>query len=305
MVKIAINTNHKNKMPTHLYGSEIKNWWKTFNGDFRNYKLPVKKLMGAIQNGYSYTTQHHRYRKSDNFICGQHIGLDFDTGNDRSAIGTLLENKFIKRNASFIHTTASHTTDKPRTRVIFILEVPIRSRAKYSLLAEAFAETFSTNGGADVSCKDPVRLFFGAENCEIYELGNILKLKTAAKHIVLPYKEKLVEQQKTTMELTSIKAISDGDFVLTRLVNKILDAPNGEKWYTLGKVSRTAGGYVAGGYFSEQLAFDVLFQAIASRQSTKDLDIARDRIQWGIRVGKTEPLYTEQDLDPLLQGLFA
>ena len=304
MVKIAINTKHKNKMPTDIYGQDLRKWWNQFNGNFNNYKVPVEVLIEQIRKGYSYTTQHRRYRKSDNFICGQHIGLDYDTRDDRSSIGTLLENEFIRDNANFIHTTASHTDERPRTRVVFILEIPIRSRKKYSLLAEAFAETFSTNGGADPSCKDPVRIFFGAENCQVVGIGNKLSF-SAAKEIVIPYKEKL---EKLTQDVRNTRiglAISDGGFVLNNLVDKILDAPNGQKYNTLIRVSRTAGGYVAGGYFTQQYAYDILFQAIASRPSTKDLTIAQNSITWGLRTGQTEPLYLEEDKDPLIQGLFA
>ena len=304
MVKIAINTNHKNKMPTDIYGHELRNWWNKFNGDFNNYKVPVEVLIEQIRKGYSYTTQHRRYRKADNFICGQHIGLDFDTGDDRSSIKSLLNTPFIQDNASFLHATASHNNLKPRSRAVFILERPIYSKSKYSLLTEAFTETFSTSGGADQSCKDPVRIFFGAENCQVVNIGNILTFQ-AAKEIVEPYKDKLQKLRETVRNTNHGTAISDGGFVLNNLVNIILDAPNGQKYNTLIRVSRTAGGYVAGGYFTEQYAYDILFQAIASRPSTRDLHIAKNSIEWGLRTGRTEPLYLEEDKDPLIQGLFA
>lgn len=303
-MKIAINLQHKDKMPRLLSGTEIKSWWRKFNGDFRNFDLPeLSLLIKEIQNGHAYTTQHRGYRKADNFRCGQHVGLDFDTGDRRSSFEGILEDSFIKNNAYFLHTTASHTRKHPRARVVFVLEHPIYSVGKYSLLTESFAETYKTNGAADPSCKDPVRIFFGATGCTVLELGNILTLEKAAE-IVLPYKDKLKQRQDLIAQHhCQINSHVDREFLIRNMISKIQAAPDGEKWYILGKVAREAGGYVGAGYFTESDVFNPLFQAIASRPSTRNLDTAKERLEWGISAGKTEPLYLEEDLDPLLQSM--
>lgn len=304
-MKIAINPTHENKMP-RLSGSAMKDWWRKFNGGFNNFDLPdADMLIAEVKNGHAYTTQHTQYRKADNFRCGQHVGLDFDTGDHRSSFAGILEDEFIKDNAYFLHTTASHTEHTPRARAIFILEREIYSVEKYSLLTEAFAETYKTNGAADPSCKDPVRLFFGSRDCTVLYLGNTLTFNKAAE-IVNPYKGKMSEVRKVRAgHINPVAQYMDRGFLIDGLVGKILNAPNGNKWYILGKVSREAGGYVGAGYFDETYMFNQLYQAISSRPSTQDLDVAEETISWGLTIGQMEPLYLEEDKDPLIQKMFA
>lgn len=280
----------------------VKEWWREFNGQFTNFDLPsVDPLVWAITNGYSITTQHAGYRKRDNFVCGQHIGLDFDTGDERSDVGRLCENSFIKEHASFLHTTASHTDRKPRSRVVFILEKPVYNESSYSLLAEAFADTFSTNGGADQSCKDPVRLFFGSENCSVTRLDNVLTF-TKANEIVAPYKAMKTEREATRYRGGPINVSGDAGWKIEQELTKLAVAPDGQKWHVLTKVSRTIGGYVGAGYIDNQTAFNQLLTTIAGRAD--DTAIATSTIEWGLRVGSTQPLYLAEDADPLLRRMF-
>ena len=177
-MKIAINQHHTGKMPTNLPAEQTQTWWRKFNGQFKNFNLPsTEQIIWSIREGYALTAQHNGYRRRDNFVCGQHLGLDFDTENEYSSMRTLGNNKFIASEASFIHTTYSHTVKHPRSRVIFILERPIYSKEKYTLLAKAFVAKFPF---ADSSCKDPTRIFFGAKDCVVRDLGNVLTLTRAA-----------------------------------------------------------------------------------------------------------------------------
>lgn len=301
-VKVAINTNHKNKMPTGLAPLELKQWWRTFNGGFKNFTIPIEHFLAAITKGFAYTAQHTGYRKAEQFLCGQHIGLDFDTGDHRSSIEGLLQDDFIHDRAAFIHTTASHKDSAPKARVIFLLDRPVYSVGKYSLMTEAFAETYKTNGSADPSCKDPVRLYFGAENCTIIELDNMLSFDDVAS-IVVPYKEskrRLIITEKT------VGSGSPSEFtnMSNSLINTLLSAPDGAKWHTLIKISRAFGGYVASGYTDETTAFNELYNAISSRGSVENLGVAEDAITWGLRVGQQEPLSLDRIEDPIARQLF-
>jgi hypothetical protein len=301
-IKIAINPNHKNKMPTGLGALELRKWWRTFNGGFSNFTIPVQKFKEAIGRGHAYTAQHKGYRKAEEFLCGQHVGLDFDTGDHLSSIEGLFQDDFIQENAALIHTTASHKESAPKARVIFILERPIYSVKKYALVTEAFAETYKTNGSADPSCKDAVRLFFGAEGCEILDLGNVLTMRDAA-YIVNPYKEKLAKSRVTAKPVVT-GTPDEFTGVANSLVNRVLSAPDGAKWDTLVKISRTFGGYIASGYIDETSAFNELYNAISSRGSVDNLKTAEDAINWGLRVGQQAPLDLEKIDDPIARGLF-
>ncbi len=82
-MKIAINQQHQGKMPVDLSADKTKRWWREFNGQFKNFDLPsTEQVIWSIHEGYALTAQHSGYRRRDNFICGQHLGLDFDTENE-------------------------------------------------------------------------------------------------------------------------------------------------------------------------------------------------------------------------------
>jgi len=141
-------------------------------------------LADAIYTGHAITTWHKdRWRSSANYLCGQHLGLDMDTEDERSTIKRLCNDKFIARHASLIHTTISHQAEAPRARVVFLLDTPIMQAMNYSLAAAALLWVF---GSADRQCKDPCRFFYGAPGCELEYLENELPLATV-KRIIMQY----------------------------------------------------------------------------------------------------------------------
>lgn len=150
-------------------------FWPTFNASFYNREIEPDYLMQAVYNGQSITTWHKdHWRTSGNYICGQHLGLDFDSGDDNSRMASLLKDKFILKYAAFIHSTISHTDEAPRSRVIFLLDTPIMQPKNYVLASTALLWLYGT---ADRSCKDCVRLFFGSPNCQFEYINNVLPLE--------------------------------------------------------------------------------------------------------------------------------
>lgn len=294
-VRVAINPNHRDKMPK-LSGEEMRKWWRKFNGEFVNVYIPIEKFVVAIQNGYAYTAQHIQYRKADNFLCGQHIGLDFDTGDWNSSIEYLSNVPFIRDNAAIIHTTPSHTPERPRARVIFFLPFQFRKVEKYSLITEAFAHKF---GHADTSCSDPVRLFFGSSDCEVHVMHNVLDMDT-----VIDVVKKHLDTKKKRIAERPEKATVNGS--ISRIWNTMLEnlatTPEGQRWNKLGSISVAAGGYVSGGYMTWQQAYDDLYNTISPMGAMPDY-VARNRIAWGLEAGRQEPLYLEEDLDPILRSI--
>ncbi len=154
---------------------------------------------------------------------------------------------------------------------------------------------------ADPSCKDPTRIFFGAKGCVVSNLGNILTLKRAAE-VVVPYKEKITQYQQSTTP-RELKGLNDNiNYLAQALLDKVANAPDGQKWDTLSRVSRALGGYVGAGYCDESTIHSLLIQAIMPR--AKDLAAANKAISWGLRIGKQDPLYLDEDLDSVIQALF-
>lgn len=176
MYKIAVSRyTVKRKIP---YSDPF---WPRFNAGFENQALHAPQIAECIWNGQPVTTQHaHNWRKIENYLCGQHLALDFDTEDERSTLPLLMKDKFISKYAAFLHTTISHTPEKPRARVFFVLDTPIMQPKNYVLSATALLWLFGT---ADPRCKDAVRFFYGAPNCEIELLGNELPMDVLKKLI--------------------------------------------------------------------------------------------------------------------------
>lgn len=299
---VAINYNHRGKMPPDMGEEESKRWWNKFNGEFTNRYLEVGELINCIRTGYAHTSQHNKYRsylKKNNFICGQILALDLDTMDERSTFDYLVRDPFIAKYASFLYTTPSHTDISPRCRVVFVLDRHISDGKKFTLLAESLVYRY---GLADGSCKDAVRLFFGSMDCKVLELGNVLTLESAASELVKPYQEYLHQREIEHQErLKTIQVVSAGgvpEKILEAhskaLLNKVQYAPNGEKYATLRDISRTMGGYVGGGYYNRLDVETWLRAAIgANVNGVKNLEHAYQTISQGLDYGASEPLRFE------------
>lgn len=151
--KVAIGPQLTGKIP---YGDP---YWSTFNASFTNVDWDIVRICAALYDGHPITTWHKdHWRHSRNYLLGQHIGVDFDTGDERSSLKHLMADPFISRHAAFLYTTPSHTEAEPRARVIFVLDTPIHQAANYTLAAASLLWLF---GSADRQCKDSVRFFYG------------------------------------------------------------------------------------------------------------------------------------------------
>lgn len=165
--RIAVNRMATGKLP------QGDPRWSEFNDSFVNQELEVIDIANAIYLGHAYTTWHNGRRKLENFICAQHIAVDMDTGDERSSIAALEAHSLVRMYGGLIHTTPSHTETHPRARVIFFLDGLIDSAAKYSAAATFLLSQFD---GADAACKDASRFFYGAKNCGISLIDNVLPL---------------------------------------------------------------------------------------------------------------------------------
>jgi len=160
-------------------------FWHVFNGSFVNTELNVPELMKSVYRGQAITTQHKEWRKSENYLLGQHLALDLDSEDEKSTIAWLRKDKFISKYAAFVHTTISHTPETPRARVVFTLDEPIMQAKNYALAAQSLLWLY---GSADRQCKDPVRFFYGAPGCEMIQLDNVLPLEIVKK-LIANYRE--------------------------------------------------------------------------------------------------------------------
>jgi hypothetical protein len=175
--------------------------WPAFNSSFENEDMSAANIAAMLYDGHPITTWHKdHWRTSANYLLGQHLGIDFDTEDKRSTLGTLMKDPFIYRYGSHVYTTPSHTPDKPRARAIFLLDTPIRLPANYSMAASALLWVF---GSADRQCKDAVRFFYGGRPgaCEMEFLSNVLPLEVV-KDMIHRYLATGRQQQKRMMTTT-------------------------------------------------------------------------------------------------------
>lgn len=191
--KIAVGPMLPGKIPA---GSP---YWKTFNGLFENKELTQANLASEIYLGKPFTTWHsNHWRDSKNYICGHHLGIDFDTEDTRSEISTLLKDPFVQKYASILYTTPSHTIEAPRARVVFLLEQPIYQAKNYAAAAAALLWLFSS---ADRQCKDAARFFYGAgSGADMELLDGVLPISTV-KDMIAQY-QKTGHQQKKRSNVT-------------------------------------------------------------------------------------------------------
>lgn len=161
--------------------------WPRFNASFVNQDLPLGDIANALRAGCPITTWHkNRWRHSQNYICGQHLGLDFDAGDDTSTVPRLAQDSFIGRYGAILYTTPSHTPEKPKARAVFLLDTPIQQAQNYVLAARALLWLFGT---ADRQCKDACRFFYGGRPgvCELEQIGETLPLDEL-KALIAKYK---------------------------------------------------------------------------------------------------------------------
>lgn len=112
-------------------------------------------------NAWAVGTYTDDHRKGDKFIQSQILALDFDDSAELS-IKEAMKHPDIARYAALVHATPSHTEEKPRTRVIFILNKSVPDSAKWERAAAAALYHFAALQ-PDTSCKDCARFYFGSD----------------------------------------------------------------------------------------------------------------------------------------------
>lgn len=147
--------------------------WAEFNDSFDNLTLTPTEIADHIYRGYAFTTWHDGRRSLANFICGQHVAIDMDTGDSRSALDTLAAHPWVRMYASMAYTTPSHTPDAPRARVVFLLDQFVESADAYTQIALFLMAQFDN---PDQACKDASRFFYGSRGCDLIMPDNVLPL---------------------------------------------------------------------------------------------------------------------------------
>lgn len=180
IIKAAINPNFVDKLP--------RDNDKRFHAEgWQNGEWTLDDFAQCIKNGWAYCPQLKGSRKKENFLCSNIISVDVDSG---QSIDETLNDPFVVDHLALIYTTASHTSDYSRFRLIFILDRDIEDRDEQVSLNQALAYRF--NG--DRRATDPTRVFYGNTQSEPQVFDGILTDEVLAPLLEVsknPYKDNL------------------------------------------------------------------------------------------------------------------
>lgn len=148
-----------------------------------NQELSRNELAEHIRQGFPFTAQHDGERRQENFTRTNIVSVDIDKG---MTLAEALAHPYVQQYGTMIYTTASHTDENNRFRVMFQTERPITS---VDDMRAAYVGAIRMLGG-DGSCHDACRLWFGSMDCQIFMLGNVLPSVELDKMIALGVNER-------------------------------------------------------------------------------------------------------------------
>lgn len=156
-------------------------------------------------------------RKEEYFVSRQLFMVDIDDG---MTIQELLNDQFYNQFASGFYTTARHTDEHHRFRIMFVTEEPINDASLAKKLTRGLLTMFSAG---DISCKDASRLYYGVPNTLIKEsLDNVLT-NEACTELIKMIDEIDKEAQKTIKILVQLDTVDEEfvDYLLTKISSKV------------------------------------------------------------------------------------
>jgi hypothetical protein len=132
-------------------------------------KYPTaSELISAVRAGAAFAAQYQNgYRKTANFVDAGFLAADFD---GTMTVLQARENAFVRAYSGFTYTTASHSEQDHRFRVVFPLEEPITDGRQWANANLGLAHKL----GSDATIGDPARCFFGSVNAEVWRNDQVM-----------------------------------------------------------------------------------------------------------------------------------
>jgi putative DNA primase/helicase len=288
--------------------------FETLATGFVGLDLTQAELAHEIDQGHAFTTHHTGRRQAENFNGAGFVALDFDdvlTANVEFIMG----DELVADHYGIFYRTPSHTPQNPRFRLIFQLGQPIDDATTYRRTVAAFMWRLGT-GGADRTCKDPCRLFYGSKDSQPTVTEHVIPLELVED--ICSQHEAYLEAQAQARPAAPARlngpannSTGQGNGsdkgkkaylakVLEAQCDKVRQAGKGHRHETLRGAARLMGGYLAG-VSSPQLLeeYDVRSQLEAAYSTHSDLNQREmlNTISWSLERGQREPLYVP-DLTP-------
>ncbi|WP_192923159.1 plasmid replication protein, CyRepA1 family [Sinorhizobium meliloti] len=132
---------------------------------FEHKEVTIDELSNYIKAGHAYCAAMTGPRRASNFAGSDLVSIDVDHG---MSLSDALEHPIVKEAATLVYTTASHTEEQNRFRVLFVLQETIRNAARFNTVTSILARKL----GGDPKAVDPARLFYGNTNALVRRLAN-------------------------------------------------------------------------------------------------------------------------------------
>ena len=154
--------NKPDKFPTVLTDASS---WRVANGT-------VQQLSDHIKDGYPWMPallQEGASKKSDETCKALYclaVDIDNTTKKQKDIVLSLQaarEHPFVQAHAGLVQESPSSTPDWPKFRIVFPLYEPLFSKENINT---AYIYLHSLIPGCDPSCKDPQRIYYGAQGTE-------------------------------------------------------------------------------------------------------------------------------------------
>lgn len=248
-IKVALSSMRFDRKPE---GGAI---YKELTGSFINSQNEPMDFMNMVMIGHPYTVWlKDNWRCDENFVCGQHISLDFDEANVTPA--SFENDPFVLKYASFAYPTLSSSPAEPRTRLVFVLDQPIMQAEN---MRRAYRAMMYLYGNADPKCKDASRFFFGAGGGDGAWYGNVLPLKKVVS-LIGKFEDDmaLLEARKPPTREQHTEGYESGKALIRYWEDRVTNAQKGERNDTLNKAAYSLGQLVGMGKMALSHAEDSL-----------------------------------------------
>lgn len=142
------------------------------HGAFDNVSWTPGQIAKHVTSGKAICVAATRndWRKSENFVSSQIMGVDFDNG---QGVQALTDDTLIEQYAFLVYPTPSSSPQQPRSRALFLLDQPIADPDRYRCLLRRLLLYFQTKD-ADEACKDAVRMFYGSTHLGYIEIDRLV-----------------------------------------------------------------------------------------------------------------------------------
>ena len=178
---------------------------RVFSQSFQDKEINLDEFVKFIKSGFAFSYQYNnRQRSTKHFYRTNIIAIDIDSGYE---LEDLLNNETVQEYSLFIYTTASHTKDTPKFRVLFLTESPIVNANDIKSLNKGLTRLL--NG--DISATDSAHMFFGNDKADFYFNNKVLTNKRLKELIT----DGSVTVISDSINQNSIKAPTRSEHLLT------------------------------------------------------------------------------------------